>query len=553
MRIKSFEVRDFRSIKRARVPLQDLTCLVGANNEGKSNILHAVVAAASRILGYEGTSTPLTGRRDRSYDFAFIRRRDLPRGYGDAQPSVELTLELSDPENDAFFAEFAHNIEGELTFGVDFLDKELSGVTILDQEPCLISKTSQIATFVRERLRLAYIPAIRTGEHAVGIVRSLLNDQLRTLRRNPEYVRVLTTIEELEEPLLRSMEEKLQQSLNSFLVDVSSITIKRRGPLRTGPIGSFIDVAMDDGVATDISEKGEGIQSLAAIALARQRAQADDSEQHIILVIEEPESHLHPLAIRHLHSVLREISQEQQVIMTTHSPLLIDPLSIPSSVIVRNQDARPANDISEIRDCLGVAVSDNLVSTRLVVLVEGPGDVKILTSLLSETSDILRTALLDGVVRLEALNGADNLNARASALRSITCSFFAFLDGDGKGQSAVKRASWITTEEYMLIIRTEASSSEMEDLFTLSVYKADLEDRFNITIDEDLGIGKRKKWKQRFIDTLRRNGHVGTTEEVNRAKDVINGIVCNTGRQALNSRGTELIDLLANRLTAHLV
>lgn len=50
MEIRSFRVERFRSINTASVDLSDLTVLVGPNNEGKSNILRAMVLGMGILL-----------------------------------------------------------------------------------------------------------------------------------------------------------------------------------------------------------------------------------------------------------------------------------------------------------------------------------------------------------------------------------------------------------------------------------------------------------------------------------------------------------------------
>ena len=50
MKLASVSIKDFRSITDAyKIPIGDLVVLVGPNNEGKSNILKAVVLALALI------------------------------------------------------------------------------------------------------------------------------------------------------------------------------------------------------------------------------------------------------------------------------------------------------------------------------------------------------------------------------------------------------------------------------------------------------------------------------------------------------------------------
>ena len=559
VRVTSFRIKNFRSIETAEVPLTDLTCLVGANNEGKSNILRAAIVATSQMLGIGNTARPYMARRRYPGDVVdFIPHRDLPRDNPGAKPSVEITLHLTDSECSAFHTELGHKINGELRFKIDLQKPGSSGVTVLKQKSggALTEKSPEIAEFVGRRLRLEYIPAVRTAEQAVDVVRRLVADQLRVLRRDKEYLKALESVRELEEPLLRSIERDLVVSLGEFLPDLSAIQILRSGTHVAGPLGSSIDVEVDDGVATDLAAKGDGVQSLAAIALARRAAQRiGDDDHHLILAIEEPETHLHPAAIRRLRTVLREISQEQQVILTTHSPLLIDTEKPSANVVVENQTARPARRVSDIRECLGVAVADNLTSARLVVLVEGPGDAAAISALLSSSSERLADVLLSGELMLEPLNGASKLSAHASAMRATACSIFASLDGDEAGIDAVNAAvssGRIATSDYMLMSRRGMKESEFEDLLKFSAYRHQLEAEFGVRIPAALANGKGPKWSDKLQSALKSKYKLGNKYEIGRAKALVSEVVVAAGRDSLNAAGRTAIDQLATELERRL-
>ncbi len=58
-----------------------------------------------------------------------------------------------------------------------------------------------------------------------------------------------------------------------------------------------------------------------------------------ILLIEEPENGLHPARIREIMSLLREISAETQVLVATHSPLVVNEMK-PEEVTIITRNAR---------------------------------------------------------------------------------------------------------------------------------------------------------------------------------------------------------------------
>ncbi len=59
MKLVEFSVTNFRSITKAhKINLQDMTVLVGKNNEGKSNLLTALNIAMRAIFEYGGVIAP---------------------------------------------------------------------------------------------------------------------------------------------------------------------------------------------------------------------------------------------------------------------------------------------------------------------------------------------------------------------------------------------------------------------------------------------------------------------------------------------------------------
>lgn len=558
MRVESFKIRDFRSITTAEVPIADLTCLVGGNNEGKSNILRAIVIGMTQLLGYQGRM----GREPRRYT-GFVERfdeeRDLPIGTENPKPSVEVLLRLDEKECEDFHAEFGHRINGELRFRVRLNAAHSERVKVIKQKSGsqLTAKSAEIAAFVRQRLTLEYIPAVRTAEHAFDVVRRLTADQLRVLRRNDEYRELTERLRELERPVLTAIEDDLFESLSEFLPKVKSVSIDRRVvPSRAPHHTGALDLTIDDGEKTYLSAKGDGVQSLAAIAVAKRAAANRGSEgAHLLLAIEEPETHLHPAAIRRLRGVLREMSRDQQILLTTHSPLLIDTEKPSRNVVVSANRAQPADSVEQIRSCLGVEIADNLRSARLVVLVEGSSDVAALTALLSGESQSLGARLSSGELRLESLRGASRLSAHASSMRASACSVYAVLDGDDAGVAAVKKAQQdgrLASTDYMLVHRSNLDEAELEDLYQPRLTKDAVSAQFGVDIRVRVLGGKGDPWSTKVTNLLKKSGKAATSEEMQGLKVYLANHVAELGVAALSQGGKDWIAQLASLLEQRL-
>ena len=79
MKISTIQIKNFRSIKEAKISLGDMTVLLGKNNEGKSNLLMAVNVAISTLQIYgELRRRRMVSFRFDSTDEFYQWERDYP-------------------------------------------------------------------------------------------------------------------------------------------------------------------------------------------------------------------------------------------------------------------------------------------------------------------------------------------------------------------------------------------------------------------------------------------------------------------------------------------
>ncbi|MDO0823091.1 ATP-dependent nuclease [Desulfosporosinus nitroreducens] len=109
--------------------------------------------------------------------------------------------------------------------------------------------------------------------------------------------------------------------------------------------------------------------------------QCVDSNYTLVL-IEEPESHLHPEIQKKLLSFIKSI-KSKQFILSTHSSVFLDPYSVDKIYYCTFQtDVKLTDETSksEILINLGYSVADNFVAD-VVVLTEGPTDIPIISTI----------------------------------------------------------------------------------------------------------------------------------------------------------------------------
>ena len=195
---------------------------------------------------------------------------------------------------------------------------------------------------------------MRTAEFAQGIVCDLVQEELGKVEDDSKYKQALTDIAAIQEPILKDISEKITATMREFLPNITSAKIVIQEADRSYALRDISALMLDDGVETPLTSKGDGVQSLAALALMRHSSQLAHEGKEIVIALEEPKSHLHPSAIRQLRNVLNELSDRHQVVLTTHNPIFTNRLDIQQNIIVKQNRAYPAKTVKDVRDVSGV-------------------------------------------------------------------------------------------------------------------------------------------------------------------------------------------------------
>jgi len=512
MQLVSFTVSNFRSITAAKkVSLTNYSVLIGPNNEGKSNILHALALGMEVIEGFKysvvrdkigriiSARRPLLGspaRHKWSHDFPMSKQG---RSSKDQVIEISFEFKLSDGEIEAFQTEIGSKLNGTLPVLVR-LSRDVQEVLIPKQGPggtALNKKTNKIADFISRNVRFEYIPAIRTSESAESIISDLLFKELERHEENAEYKEAIKKIDEIQEPILKSLSLSITRTISSFLPSVKSVEIKMLRDARIRAMRRGLQIEVDDGNNTPLERKGDGVKSLVALALMRYASDAASGSASSIVAIEEPEAHLHPQAIHELRDVLLSLSVNNQVILTSHSPLFVNPTQLDSTIVVQGNKAAVARSISEVREVLGVRLSDNLQSARLVAIVEGEDDVIILKAILQSRYPAIERAIKGGDLVFDALGGASNLSYKVRTYRSSATLVQCFLDGDSAGITGVQKAlsdAILRDSDYNLIIVPGQKKAELEDILDSKKYREAFLSEFEVDPTVSPPAAKNQKW-----------------------------------------------------------
>jgi putative ATP-dependent endonuclease of OLD family len=303
-----------------------------------------------------------------------------------------------------------------------------------------------------------------------------------------------------------------------------------------------------------LSFKGDGIQSIAALSLRRAEARSRAGNRSTLLLIEEPEAHLHPGAARKLRLILEDISKTVQIGMTTHNPVFVDRSRPSNNVIVEGNRARVATTIEEIRVQLGVIASDNLLHADLVLLVEGETDAKALSKILSDSSTIVGEALNAGRLAIAGAGGCDRIPYQANLIKGELCEVQAFLDFDSPGRGAAKAAldrGLLEVREVSYASCRGTREAEIEDLYSVEAYQTEFLAEFGVTLPSKTFNRNRGKWSSRMSAAFLDQGHDWEASSL-RAKLLLSEIAARRGEAVLDASMRGPVDALVATLESRL-
>ena len=547
MQLVNFSVTNYRSITKAhKINLQNITVLVGRNNEGKSNILMALNVAMETMMQHANHANV----HERLYDW----QRDFPVQLQQRKNNLDsifrLNFRLNHDENTEFFRTTGirsnEDIPIELKYGQDNRAK----ITVPKKGSSSFNdKSEKVTAFICERIAINYIQAVRTEDMAMDVIHRLISTELSKLYDNEEYKSAEQTIYNLQEAVYNDIANRILAPLQEFLPQLTNVEIKSRGRrLVWRGFRNDVDVILNDGTPTSILYKGDGIKSLVSLAILKESKNEIGASR---IAIEEPESHLHPEAIHSLVNVINGISENHQVIITTHNPLFVQRNNISNNIIVDHGTAKPAKNIKEIRELLGVLPEDNLINASHVLVVEGEDDKIALNKILSSLSPTIKDALIKNKLVIQPLAGATNLNYELSRLRSYVCRYFVFLDADEAGYDAAEKAiekGLLSESDVKYSICNGNNTAEFEDCLKKDFYIEAIRNKFSV----DLGVTSfrnSKKWSDRVKTVFLSQGQRWTDAVEKKVKmEVTKLIPVEDADSVLDEHKRGSIDALVNAL-----
>jgi predicted ATPase len=372
--IRSLTIQGFRSIANERIELDNPTFLVGRNGSGKSNIVDALA-----FLG-EVMSPPFQEAISSRGGLATVLHQTPEAGY---PRGLGLRVDLDAPEK-GWYA-FSLRAQSDRLFFIERETCRLEG-TGFDRQGGGSLPTRDLS--IRVNPDALMLPAASGLDPFSALVEMLSRirrytidpNQLRQ-RRAPDSGQTLRSDGSNAASVLQEIRTTAKedfQTICELLTSALPYEIKVRAvPYGSSQLGLEIRQKVGHGEITlEAVSASEGTLRLLGLLLAVFQPQTPS-----VLLIEEPEASMHPEAFGVVLDLLRLAARRTQVIVTTHSPELLDAKWI------------------EDRHLRVVTWEDG--STRVQRLSEGSK--RVLRAHLAGAGELLRTGSLDTVAEPAAL------------------------------------------------------------------------------------------------------------------------------------------------------
>lgn len=488
MRLASITIEHYRSIEHLEIhfPENRPVVLFGPNNAGKSNILSAI----NRILGekyptyIEMLDSDYFKRDKKTYPTTdIVAHFDEPLFY-DRYNRAHKTIAVRYGNDGNLTDNRLHDGNGNKIFPTNeqraccqsFLidaERNIQSAFNYGSQYSLLSKFSKrvhsaLSTEHKEELSAAF-------------------EQIKSsFEKTDEFSRFF-------EKFSAALKGSVKGFVHSLAVDFSAYDPNNYAK-------SLRIYAKEGDKTRGFEEFGTGEQQVLLMAFVKAYMEVFTSE-HFVLIIEEPEAHLHPLAQKWLKEYITEMCATGiQVIISTHSADFIDPAYMDGLVRVYKEGGITRAKQMTVKDLVDFCIESgaskekttteniiNFYSTKLfpdqlkglfaetIILVEGPTEYYTLPVLLKRNN----YSLAEHGVEIVNCEGKNSIPLFWRLFKAYGYNCFAIFDGDSDPQSSAKTFRGLIDEKNWTVDEAQVKIAD-----TYAYFGKDFETYFRTTIEK---------------------------------------------------------------------
>lgn len=350
-RITRLKVQSFKSLVDIDIELEPLTVFVGLNGSGKSNVLDALQFVSDAVR--------------ENLDYAVLSKRQGMSAIRTWSPkgrpfdvTIEITALVGGPDK-------REEVCYRLTIGSKKLGEyavrretlQIGGAAQVDlRKPSMIPATTLGLAYIHPDLRDVQLRLYRFL--ASSLLYSIFPDNLREPQRSapdrqlqPDGLNLASVIRRLRKDDADSL-VRIREQLSVLVPGTEDVTAHQ--------VGGFLATRLQHAGHPDVRKPtfDLGMESDGTIRLLAILVALHGSRRLGYIALEEPEVAVHPGAVRTLGQVLADLSHRQQVLVTTHSPDLLDEVDVNCLRLVAMKDGRtlvrrvPEDQVQLVKDKL---------------------------------------------------------------------------------------------------------------------------------------------------------------------------------------------------------
>lgn len=391
MRIDSFEIRNYKGIALAHasgLANENVVTISGRNGTGKSHVLEALAAAwngysmLGRSAGSWGSQTAISIEVVLTEDEWAIVDEWISSREGAPSRTDRMRMSVVAQKGDIYTDGVQHpqifTESAAMNYLLDNSFKRQHRFALIDFVPA-----RRLPSGGRDAsVDLSILARKQIDEQREGVLSDILDHgNALSLPTAASYLMTLDYQDHLAERDGLQIEQYDQ--IVQIFHEATGKSIPK--PRYTAEAGGAVDVELANGMRHDISGLSSGEQEMISMMYLVKRLSATGG----VMLMDEPEQHLHPSLQATLFEAMKSLSLSAQVIVVTHSVNLISAAKPSGIVEVAAADGYPKNQLMRLTDHpekielvakLGLTAGDYFQNDMLLV-VEGKTDAKWLQEL----------------------------------------------------------------------------------------------------------------------------------------------------------------------------
>ena len=393
MKLIKLKIEDFKSIKKINWNLnQDISCLVGQNESGKSNLLEVIDFLDNeklKTLSYESHTNRSSDRYlnleapliEAEYKLDAKSKKSIIEKFDPFNVDKEVLNEIknlerfiirskekNDDSGHYFFEDKDDEYYYPLSYFVPNIAHHPQAVKIIDT---LKTSVIKLEDDYIDSFELTVKEVSENTKPNAGLIKLMKLAGVNDLSNIPtEFKSLNRYLKRLNNKLNTSFTKKYYSQDDSVELNI----VHNSGKL-------FLEIADDTEAEYEMNERSDGFKYFFGLLI--EAASISNRKTDVIFILDEPGSKLHPSGQKDLLKYLEELSKKYRVIYTTHSPFLINRL-FPNRVRVIERDKRNGTGFKfkgfsknwhPMRSALGLSISDSFYYSEKALIVEGPEDI----------------------------------------------------------------------------------------------------------------------------------------------------------------------------------